>query len=426
MSSGQVPARRRRAGRTGHPRGLLIAAEGLDGSGKSATLEGIARWLERRGRPVVTIAWRPSELVARAVLNPRSRPALTPRVAALLAAADAQARIGARIERRLAAGTTVLADRYAWTAIAREVARGLEPDWSANLHAVLPAPDLVVYHRSNPGSAVEQALAGRPASVRSAAVGAAYGEFVGRLLLAYEQPRGRRRPAVRRRPIATVADALAGPGRRSRPRGQRPPGRRGAGRAGRVWSPRPGGLMAPIASPVARLGAHGEPGVLVVLEGTDRAGRSTHTRLLEQHLRYAGRPVIRTSLASSALAAGPIRASRPRPARSLKSQKLRIVHLSDFYFDGSPELDGTAISTGPTPGSFPTGTTKPWWPAPARSSTTAGATRASTRSGSRMANWRSTADRSRPVSRPCSFGPSVRDDPEQAGPTPRVPANEET
>jgi dTMP kinase len=185
MSSGQVPGRRR-TGRQARPRGLLIAAEGLDGSGKSATLEGLARWLERRGRPVVTIAWRPSELVARAVLNPRSRPALTPRVAALLAAADAQARIAARIERRLAAGTTVLADRYAWTAIAREVARGLEPDWSANLHAVLPAPDLVVYHRSHPGSAVEQALAGRPASVRSAAVGAAYGEFVGRLLLAYE------------------------------------------------------------------------------------------------------------------------------------------------------------------------------------------------------------------------------------------------
>ncbi|MFI5198779.1 MAG: dTMP kinase [Candidatus Limnocylindrales bacterium] len=186
MSSGQVPGRRR-TGRSARPRGLLIAAEGLDGSGKSATLEGIARWLEHRGRPVVAIAWRPSELVARAVLNPRSRPALTPRVAALLAAADAQGRIAARIERRLAAGTTVLADRYAWTAIAREVARGLEPDWSANLHAVLPAPDLLLYHRTDPGSAVAQALSGRPASVRSAAVGAAYGEFVRRLLLAYEQ-----------------------------------------------------------------------------------------------------------------------------------------------------------------------------------------------------------------------------------------------
>jgi len=167
-------------------RGLLIVAEGLDGSGKSATLDGLARWLERRGREVRTIAWEPSELVARAAADPRSRTALTPRVAALLGAADAQHRIGARVGRRLAAGDVVLADRYAWTAIAREVARGLELDWSGDLHRSLPAPDIVLYHRGDAGSAVERALATRPPSVRSAAVGAAYGTFVERLLGAFD------------------------------------------------------------------------------------------------------------------------------------------------------------------------------------------------------------------------------------------------
>jgi dTMP kinase len=87
--------------------------------------------------------------------------------------------------------------------------------------------------------------------------------------------------------------------------------------------------MAPIASPVARLGAHGEPGVLVVLEGTDRAGRSTHTRLLEQHLRYAGRPVTRTSLASSALAAGPIRASRQGRMDPIETVLLYAADLAE-------------------------------------------------------------------------------------------------
>ena len=162
--------------------GLLIAAEGLDGSGKSATLEGLARWLERREQRVRVLAWEPSALVGRAAADARHRPALTPRVAALLAAADAQRRIGRRVARRLAHGEVVLADRYAWTAIAREAARGLDLDWSINLHRTLPAPDLVLYHRGEAGSAVERALATRPPSVRSAAVGAAYGSFVERLL----------------------------------------------------------------------------------------------------------------------------------------------------------------------------------------------------------------------------------------------------
>jgi thymidylate kinase len=167
-------------------RGLLIVAEGLDGSGKSATVEAIARWLERRGRKVRIVAWEPSELVTRAAADPRSRTALTPRVAALLAAADAQHRIGVPVARRLERDEVVLADRYGWTAIAREVARGLELDWAVNLHQPLPAPDLILYHRGDAGSAIERALATRPPSVRSAAVGAAYGSFVERVLATFE------------------------------------------------------------------------------------------------------------------------------------------------------------------------------------------------------------------------------------------------
>jgi dTMP kinase len=65
-----------------------------------------------------------------------------------------------------------------------------------------------------------------------------------------------------------------------------------------------------VGAPVAGPGRHGQPGILIVLEGTDRAGRSTHIRLLEQHLRYRGRGVTRTSLASSILAAEPIRLAK--------------------------------------------------------------------------------------------------------------------
>jgi thymidylate kinase len=125
------------------------------------------------------------------VADPRLRAALTPRVAALLGAADAQARIGVPIARRLAAGQIVLADRYAWTALAREVARGLELDWVSNLHRLLPAPAVVLFHRAEPRFAVDRALADRPPSIRSAAVESAFGEFVARLAATYEVLVGR-------------------------------------------------------------------------------------------------------------------------------------------------------------------------------------------------------------------------------------------
>ena len=161
-------------------------AEGLDGSGKSATIAQLGRWLEQRGHVVRVIDWAPSRAVERAAADPRLRIALTPRVAALIGASEAQRRIAARIIRRLRDGQVVLADRYAWTAIAREVARGLDLEWVCNLHRAMPRPDLVLYHRSSARLAVERALADRPPSVQSTAVASAYGEFAGRLSATFE------------------------------------------------------------------------------------------------------------------------------------------------------------------------------------------------------------------------------------------------
>ena len=168
------------------PRGLLIAAEGLDGSGKSAGLDALGRWLERKGRRVHLVTWEPSRLVARASGAPRGRQILTPRVAALLGAAEVADRITRDVRRPLARGDVVLADRYAWTAVAREVARGLDPAWAAPLYRFTPPPDLVIFHRQEPAAALARALATRPSPVGAEAVAAAYGAFLERLVGAYE------------------------------------------------------------------------------------------------------------------------------------------------------------------------------------------------------------------------------------------------
>jgi len=166
--------------------GLLIAAEGLDGSGKSAGLDALGRWLERKGRRVHLVTWEPARLVARASAAPRGRQILTPRVAALLAAAEAADRIAWDVRRPLARGDVVLADRYAWTAVARDVARGLEPAWVAALYRFAPAPDLVIFHRQEPVGALARALATRPTPVGAEAVAAAYSAFLERLMAAYD------------------------------------------------------------------------------------------------------------------------------------------------------------------------------------------------------------------------------------------------
>jgi thymidylate kinase len=169
------------------PPSLLVAAEGLDGSGKSQQLDLLARWLERRGRRVTVEPWAPSDLVDRAVAQPRLRAALTPRVAALLTAADAARRLDVEVRRPLEAGRIVLADRYAWTAVAREIARGLEPEWVASLYGFAPRPDLVLFFRQGPDDAVARSLARRDSTVRAAAISFAFEAFLERMLVALDR-----------------------------------------------------------------------------------------------------------------------------------------------------------------------------------------------------------------------------------------------
>jgi thymidylate kinase len=168
------------------PRPLLIAAEGPDGSGKTAGLERLARWLERRDRRVSVVPWVASPRVRAAASSPRTRVALTPRVASLLGAADDAARAMVEVRPRLTAGRVVLLDRYAWTAVARETARGLDPAWAGALHAPLPAPDLVLLFRQDPGVVLARALAGRPPSADADPIATAFGAFLERLVDAYD------------------------------------------------------------------------------------------------------------------------------------------------------------------------------------------------------------------------------------------------
>jgi dTMP kinase len=131
-------------------RGLLIAFEGPDGSGKTTQRKLLKTWLESRGQTVVSARWASSPLVKPLIQVRTKIRALSPLEYSLLHAIDFRHRIETEILPALWAGKTVLADRYLFTALARDAARGLELDWLLHAYSPLLWPDLVLYFAMPP------------------------------------------------------------------------------------------------------------------------------------------------------------------------------------------------------------------------------------------------------------------------------------
>jgi dTMP kinase len=121
--------------------------EGIDGSGKTTQLALLAKWLSAAGRPVVVTEWNSSRLVKAATKTGKKKNTLTPMTFSLLHATDFADRLLYNIIPPLKAGMIVLADRYAYTAFARDAARGVDRRWVRELYSFAVRPDLAVYFR---------------------------------------------------------------------------------------------------------------------------------------------------------------------------------------------------------------------------------------------------------------------------------------
>lgn len=86
---------------------------------------------------------------------------LSPRTFSLLHAVDFADRLKQVIAPALKAGFIVLADRYAYTAFARDVARGVDPNWVRNVYSFAIKPDLAIYFDINPKDSMERICANR-------------------------------------------------------------------------------------------------------------------------------------------------------------------------------------------------------------------------------------------------------------------------
>jgi dTMP kinase len=127
--------------------GKLFVVEGIDGSGKTTQLALLAKWLTAGGHRVFVTEWNSSVLVKAATKTGKKKNALTPMTFSLLHATDFADRLLYKIIPPLKAGMTVLADRYAYTAFARDATRGVERQWVRDLYSFAVRPDLVLYFR---------------------------------------------------------------------------------------------------------------------------------------------------------------------------------------------------------------------------------------------------------------------------------------
>jgi dTMP kinase len=151
-----------RAGEPHELPGKLIAVEGLDGSGKSTQIYLVKRWLELEGYKVFFTEWNSSLLVRRSTKRGKKRHLLTPTTFALVHCTDFADRYERQILPMLQAGYIVVADRYVYTAFARDAARGCEQQWIRRLYSYARRPDLTFFFDVPLSVALKRILIGRP------------------------------------------------------------------------------------------------------------------------------------------------------------------------------------------------------------------------------------------------------------------------
>src|SRR5665213_3146222 len=125
--------------------GKLIVVEGADGSGRSTQIARLVHWLEGSGHATVQVGLKRSTLVSAELDQAQQGNILSHTTLSLFYATDFADQLENIILPGLRAGLMVLADRYIYTLMVRDMVRGMDESWLKNLYGIALVPDAVFY-----------------------------------------------------------------------------------------------------------------------------------------------------------------------------------------------------------------------------------------------------------------------------------------
>lgn len=126
-------------------KGTLIVFEGPSRSGKSSLARGLKRWLEEHGVPVTWTEWNSYPPVMALINQKKAEGSFTPLSYSLLHLTDFALRYEAVISPALTRGEVVIADRWVYTALTRDVARGISTEYVQQGYGFARKPDMAFY-----------------------------------------------------------------------------------------------------------------------------------------------------------------------------------------------------------------------------------------------------------------------------------------
>src|ERR1035438_6485403 len=139
--------------------GKLIVVEGADGSGRSTQIAQLVEWLEGSGHATTQVGLKRSSLVSEELEQAQEGNILSRTTLSLFYATDFADQIENIILPALKAGFIVLADRYIYTLMARDIVRGMDEAWLKNLYGMALEPDAVFYLNVAPEELVQRTFA---------------------------------------------------------------------------------------------------------------------------------------------------------------------------------------------------------------------------------------------------------------------------
>jgi dTMP kinase len=139
--------------------GKLIVVEGSDGSGRSTQIARLVQWLEGLGHATKQVGLKRSTLVSEELEKAKQGNILSHTTLSLFYATDFADQLENSILPALKSGFIVLADRYIYTLMARDIVRGFDEVWLKNLYGIALVPDAVFYLNVAPEELVQRNFA---------------------------------------------------------------------------------------------------------------------------------------------------------------------------------------------------------------------------------------------------------------------------